>query len=79
MDTNGVCIDKSYVMIIFSCLTRTVTVLMHFDELFDCSKGNSNGRSLKAVVKSQVVLYIVFKKKKIGLTLRERGGKVVSF
>ena len=77
MGTNGVCIDKSYVMIILSCLTRTV--LMHFDELFDCSKGNSNGRSLKAVVKSQVVLYIVFKKKKIGLTLRERGGKVVSF
>ena len=38
------------VMIIFSCLTWTVS--MHFgDELFNCSKGNFNIQSLKTVLK----------------------------
>ena len=70
MTTNGVCIDRWYVMIIFSCLTRTVS--MHFDGLFDCSKGHFNRQSLKAVVRSQVVLNCI-SKENIGLTLREGG------
>ena len=44
---------------------------MHFDGLFDCSKGNFNRQSLKTV-RSRVVLYTVFKGK-IELTLRESG------
>ena len=59
MTTNGVCIDRWYVMIIFSCLTRTVS--MHFDGLFDCSKGHFNRQSLKAVVRHES-FYIVFKR-----------------
>ena len=38
MTTNGVCIDRWYVMIIFLHLMQAV--LMHFDGLFDCSKGH---------------------------------------
>ena len=51
MATNSVHIDRLYVMI-FSCLTRTV--LMHFDGLFDCSKGYFNRQSLKAVVRYRI-------------------------
>ena len=58
MTTNGVhaTTDDMFmnVVMIFSCLTRTVS--MHFDGLFDCSKGHLNRQSLKAVVRSQVVL-----------------------
>ena len=50
MTTNDVCIDRLYVMIIFSCLKRTVS--MHFDGVLDCSKGHFNRQSLKAVVRS---------------------------
>ena len=76
MDANGVCIDRSgYVMTIFSSLT--CTVLMHFDGLFDCSKGNFNKQSLKTVVRSRFVLFCI-SKDKIGLTLRERGEWVSS-
>ena len=58
MDTNGVSIYRSgYVMIIFSSLT--CTLLIHFDGLFDCSKGNFNKQSLKTVVRSRVVLYCI--------------------
>ena len=49
---------------------------MHFDGLFNrCSTVRSNRRSLKTVVRSRVVLYSIFKKENIGLTLRKgRGG-----
>ena len=46
---------------------------MYFDGMSDCSKGNINRQSLKTVVKSRVVLYCIFKNRKIGLTLRKRG------
>ena len=42
---------------IFLCLLLTVS--MHFDGLFDCSKGGFNRQSLKAVVRSRVVLYCI--------------------
>ena len=40
MITNGVYIDTWYVMIISLCLTQTLPV--HFNRLFDCSKGHFN-------------------------------------
>ena len=57
MTTNGACIDRWYVMIIFLCLTQTVS--MHFDGPFDCLKGHLNRQSLKAVVRSRVGLYCI--------------------
>ena len=57
MTTNGVrvCLDRWYVIVIFSCLMQTVP--MHFDGLFDCSIGHFNRQSRKAAVRSGVVLY----------------------
>ena len=54
----AVCMDRWYLMIIFSCLTRTVS--MHFDGVFDCSKGH-----LWTVTEGscQVKFYTVFKRK----------------
>ena len=43
-------------MIMFSFLTQTVS--MHFDGLFDYWKGHFNRQLLKAVVRSQVILYL---------------------
>ena len=57
--------------IIFSCLTRTVS--MHFNGLFDCSKDPFDRQSMKAGVRSRVVVYCILKAN-IGLTLREGGG-----
>ena len=58
--SNSVCMDRWYVMI-FSCFKRTVSI--HFDGLFDCSKGYFNRPSLKTVVWSRVVPDTVFKGK----------------
>ena len=71
MTTNGVCIDRWYVMIIFSCSTRTVSI--HFDGLFDCSKGHFNRQSLKTVVRSRVVPDTITKEN-TGLMLMGGGG-----
>ena len=50
-DYNGLCIDRWYVMGIFSCLTQAVS--MYFDGLFDCSNDHFNRRSLNAAVRSR--------------------------
>ena len=67
MATDGVCIERWYIMIIFSSLTQTACVdaFRWAVGLFDGSKGYFNRQSLKAVVRSQVVLYLIVFKKKI--------------
>ena len=60
MTTNGVCVDRWYVMI-FLYLMRTVS--MHFIGQLDCSKGRFNRLSLMTVFRSRVVLRLNLKGK----------------
>ena len=69
MDTNGVCIDRWYLMIT-DTFVFNVNCVDGFEWLFDCSKDLLNRQSLKTLVSSRVILYGI-KKENTGLTLRE--------
>ena len=58
------------------CLTQTVT--MHFNGLFDCSKGHFNRQSLKTELCQVMSHSILYLKGKIGLTLKGGGIEGVS-
>ena len=60
------CIDRWLVMTIFSYLT------MHFDALFDCSKGNFNRHCRQLL--GHKSFYIVFKKKENRIDVKGGGG-----
>ena len=48
---------------------------IHFDGLFDCSKGSCNRQSLKTLVRSQAVVHSTVFKRTNRIDVKEEGGR----